>query len=234
MAYDPYQTFTFSGGRVPYGQPGYVALPGERGYAAPAGGESPYTGPYKGEEPGTISAQPFLDYMGDVKELALDPRQEIRQREEQRLQEQTRAGLSARGLNLSGAGQGIEQQAMSDFGLDWQNQQLARAGQGAQQLQMLGSLGQNIAQTGFQSAMELGASQFEYAPDVSGYGGGGGGSSFGYTPASYTGGGYGGMAGLGMAQRGPSPWLQEQQRRGAERQSLSDISNRRYGGSLFN
>lgn len=187
---------------------------------------SPYTGSFKGVEPGTISAQPFLDYAEQVQTLALDPRGEIREREQQRLQEQTRAGLSSRGLNLSGAGAGIEAQAMSDFGLDWQNQQLARAGQGAQQLQLLGGLGQNIAQAGFQNAIQLGASQFEYEPDVSGYGGGGGGVQYSYTPApSYGGGGgYGG---------GPSPWLQEQQRRQQETQRLSEMSNLQYGGSWY-
>ncbi len=160
--------------------------------------ESPYTGPYKGVEPGTISAQPFLDYMGQVENMALDPRNEIRDREQQRLQEQTRAGLAQRGLNLSGAGQGIENQAMTDFGLDWQNQQLGRAGQGAQMIGSLGSQAQNIAQAGFSNAMDLGAAQFEYEPEVApqpafsygghssyspgfggGFGGGGGGMTSG-------------------------------------------------------
>ncbi len=208
--------------RVPYGQTGYVARPGERGFQQPEQATSPYTGAYQGVEPGTISAQPFLDYMGEVKDLALDPRGEIREREQQRLQEQTRAGLSARGLNLSGAGAGIEAQAMSDFGLDWQNQQLARAGQGAQQLQLLGGLSQNIAQAGFQNALQLGASQFEYDPNVSSPGGGGVQSS--YTPSPSYGGG---------PSSGPSPWMMNQQRQQQERQRLAEASNLKYGGSWY-
>jgi hypothetical protein len=147
---------------------------------------SPYTGPYGGIEPGTISAQPFLDYMSKVSDLALDPQNELRNREQQRLQEQTRAGLEARGLNLSGAGQGIESDVMADFGLDWQNNLLGRATAGGQTLLGLGGLGQNIAQAGFTNSGELGASAFEYDPDVSGigFGGGGGGGGYSYSPGS--------------------------------------------------
>lgn len=154
---------------------------------------SPYTGKYAGVEPGTISAQPFLDYAEQVETLALDPQNELRERERQRLQEQTRAQLAARGLNLSGAGAGIEGDVMADFGIDWQNQQLGRAMQGAQGLQILGGMGQNIAQAGFQNAMDLGASAFEYVPDVNEMGGYTPAPSISYTPGPSYGGGLPGM-----------------------------------------
>jgi len=195
--------------------------------AAPSigGGTSPYSGEYKGLEPGTISAQPLLDYMTQVKTLALDPQEELRQREQQKLQEQTRAGLEQRGLNLSGAGAGIEAQAMTNFGLDWQNNLLGRAATGGQTLANLGGLGQNIAQAGFSNQGELGSSAFEYQPQP---------QQSAPSPMSYMGGG---------TQAGPSVWEQQQaflasrvaENRAiqAEQQRLMEETNRRYGGSWY-
>lgn len=128
---------------------------------------------YGGSDPGTIDAKPFLDYMTQIKNLSLDPQGELRSREQQQLQQQTRAGLEARGLNQSGVGQGIESEVMSDFGIDWQDRLLGRAAQGAGAFTALGGQAQNIASTGFQQAGQLGSSAFQY--------GGGGGSTPAFT-----------------------------------------------------
>jgi len=126
--------------------------------------------PYGGFDPGTISAQPFLDYMTQVKTMALDPQQELRDREEAELMEMTRAGLEARGLNYSGVGAGIEGDVMSDFALDWQDRMLGRAATGAGVMSSLGGLSQDIASRGFQQAGQLGSSMFRYNPQTAGGG----------------------------------------------------------------
>lgn len=94
-----------------------------------------------------------------VYNTAFDPQNELRAREEQRLAEAVRSGLAARGLNTSAAGQGIENRALTDFGLDWQNQQLQRQiggagayggllGQGIEQMANARTLGTNMLATG--------------------------------------------------------------------------------------
>ena len=133
--------------------------------------QSPYAGyetsTYGGADPGTIPFQPFLDYGEQIMDLALDPQQEIFNREQQRLQQQTRAGLEQRGLNLSGVGAGIEADVMSDFALDWQNQLLDRGIAGAGAYGQLGGQAQRIAESGFRQAGELGASAFQYQQPTS-------------------------------------------------------------------
>ncbi len=64
---------------------------------------------------------------------SLDPQGDLYRRTQQQLQEQTRAAQSARGLAMSPYAAGIENKAMSDFNIDWANQQLNRqvAGTGA-------------------------------------------------------------------------------------------------------
>jgi len=181
-----------------------MTTPQQRKPAAPTQSQqltSPYTGEFAGVEPGAISAQPFFDYMSQVKELALDPREEIRQRESDILQEKVQAQQAAMGLlggeGTAGSGVGLQAvgEALGDFGLDWQNQQLARAGAGGQTLYSLGGLGQNIAQAGFSNAMDLGASQFEYEPEIQQYAP----PSVSYTHSPGAGGGGGRFGGAGLA-----------------------------------
>jgi hypothetical protein len=72
--------------------------------------------------------------------MGLDPQHAYYNQAFQQQQEQTRAGLQARGLNSSPAGQGIENQSNQYFNNLWQNQQAARAAQ------MAGAAGQMYGQ----------------------------------------------------------------------------------------
>lgn len=63
---------------------------------------------------------------------SMDPRGELRSREEQHLIDQSNAINSMYGLGTSGVGGATTKQAVSDFGLNWENQQLARQLQGIQ------------------------------------------------------------------------------------------------------
>ena len=65
-------------------------------------------------------------------QTALDPQNALYGRTEQRLTDQVRAGQAARGLGNSPVGAAEENQAMSNFNIDWQNQQLSRQLQGVQ------------------------------------------------------------------------------------------------------
>lgn len=67
-----------------------------------------------------------------VYQTALDPQNALYGRTQQQLQDQVRAGQAARGLGNSAVGAAEENQAMSNFNIDWQNQQLARQAQGLQ------------------------------------------------------------------------------------------------------
>jgi len=97
----------------------------------------------------------FLQTMNPILNTAFDPQNALYDRTRQQLQEQTRAGQAARGLEMSPYGAGLENKAMSDFNIDWQNSQLQRMLQGAQgaggvlqsgQGAMMG--GANLGQTG--------------------------------------------------------------------------------------
>ncbi len=62
---------------------------------------------------------------------SLDPQGDLYRRTQQQLAEQVRASQSVRGTAMSPFAAGIENKAMSDFNIDWQNQQLQRQTQGA-------------------------------------------------------------------------------------------------------
>ena len=117
--------------------------------------------------PGTIDNGPALGYGAKIMDMALDPQNALYGRTQQQLQEQTRAGLASRGINMSGAGAGIENQAMNNFNIDWQNNQLGRGVQGAGAYASLAGLAQNIANQGFQNYGSLGQSEFQApAPSI--------------------------------------------------------------------
>jgi hypothetical protein len=93
---------------------------------------------------------------------AMDPQQELYNRQRQQLQQNIMASNQARGLNMSGVGAGIEAQALGDFSLDWQDRLLKRSTDAAAAYGGLAGLAQGIAQSGFTNAGQLGASQFQY------------------------------------------------------------------------
>ena len=62
--------------------------------------------------------------------MAFDPQNALYNKTAQTLTDQTRAGEAARGLGNSPVGASIEGQALGDFNLNWQNNQLQRAESG--------------------------------------------------------------------------------------------------------
>ena len=67
-----------------------------------------------------------------VAQTAFDPQNALYDRTQQQLSDQVNAGQAMRGLGVSPVGGSEYNQAMSNFNIDWQNQQLARQTQGIQ------------------------------------------------------------------------------------------------------
>lgn len=68
----------------------------------------------------------------NVLNTAFDPQSSLYNRTLQQLQDQIRTGEAARGITSGGVGQDIEDQALSNFNIDWQNNLLSRETQGLQ------------------------------------------------------------------------------------------------------
>ncbi|KUY70798.1 hypothetical protein [Burkholderia sp. RF4-BP95] len=64
--------------------------------------------------------------------MGLDPQSALYNRTRQQVTDQSNAVNSMYGLGSSGAGAGLTNQALSNFNIDWQNNQLQRAAQGLQ------------------------------------------------------------------------------------------------------
>jgi hypothetical protein len=69
---------------------------------------------------------PTLAAGGAVYNTAFDPQSSLYNRTAQQLTDQTRAALAASGMSSSPYAAGVEGQTLSNFGIDWQNQQLNR------------------------------------------------------------------------------------------------------------
>jgi hypothetical protein len=78
-----------------------------------------------------------LPYAQTIANTAMDPQSALYNRTVQQTQDQTRAGLEARGINMTPYGGGVEGQTMSNFNIDWQNNQLQRQALGAQGISSL-------------------------------------------------------------------------------------------------
>lgn len=76
--------------------------------------------------------QALLNAGQQVYGMGLDPQQALYNRTLGQVRDQTGATNSMYGLGSSGAGAGVANQALSNFNIDWQNQQLQRALQGLQ------------------------------------------------------------------------------------------------------
>ncbi|WP_158683436.1 hypothetical protein [Burkholderia sp. BE12] len=68
----------------------------------------------------------------NVYQMGLDPQNALYDRTLNQLTQQTGATNSMYGLGSSAAGAGVQNQALSNFNIDWQNNQLQRAAQGLQ------------------------------------------------------------------------------------------------------
>lgn len=70
--------------------------------------------------------QEYLPYVRDMMAEGFNDNNEVYGRAAHNLTEQVRSGLGVRGLASGPYGAGVENQAMSDFNLDWQDRQLDR------------------------------------------------------------------------------------------------------------
>lgn len=91
---------------------------------------------------------------------AFDPQNALYGRTQQQLQEQVRAGNEARGINSTPYGAGIENKAMGDFNIDWQNNLLQRMIGGGGAAGNLMNSGVNLS--GMAPGMAYTAGQFPY------------------------------------------------------------------------
>lgn len=94
----------------------------------------------------------LVPYASQYLTQAFDPQQDLYNRTLHGLEQQNRAGQSARGIAMTPYGAGLENQARSNFNIDWQNNLLSRMGQG---IQGVGSLANTIGQ-GYTGAAGLG------------------------------------------------------------------------------
>lgn len=114
------------------------------------------------------AGESMLPWAQQVLNTGFDPQHALYNRTQQQLTDQIRAGESARGIAMSPYGAGVENKGMSDFNIDWQNQQLQRqntAAQGAGYLTNSAgnaiNLGQNVSTLGLQTLGN--AAQLPYA-----------------------------------------------------------------------
>lgn len=73
----------------------------------------------------------MVPYASQIMNTAFDPQRGLYDRTFQQAIEQTRAGQAARGIVTSPYGAGLEDQAIRNFNLDWQDRQLGRQTSGA-------------------------------------------------------------------------------------------------------
>ncbi len=106
-----------------------------------------------GQAQGDIAQQNALRQAGgQAYQAGLDPQQQLHDYMQQQVVDNSRAATSARGIGMSANAAGIENQATSNFNMDWQNQQLQRQLSGLQ-----GMTGANSAanQSGAMAGMDL-------------------------------------------------------------------------------
>jgi hypothetical protein len=97
--------------------------------------------------------QQLLGAGQQVFNTAMDPQSALYNRTVQQLQDQTGATNSMYGLGSSAAGAGVANQALGNFNIDWQNQQLQRQATGLQAYdQAAGAAGQYGQLAGAQAA----------------------------------------------------------------------------------
>ena len=80
------------------------------------------------------AGQGMLPYAQSILQTGFDPQSALYDRTLGQVTDQTRAGLAARGLGMSPYGAGVENKSLSDFNIDWQNQQLQRQNTAARPL----------------------------------------------------------------------------------------------------
>lgn len=90
----------------------------------------------------------LLQYAPQIAQAAFDPQNALYARTQQQLTDQVRAGEAARGIAMSPYGAGVENNALSNFNIDWQNNALNRANTGVGALSTLGGAAGNALSGG--------------------------------------------------------------------------------------
>jgi hypothetical protein len=96
----------------------------------------------------TGAGMSLMPYAQNIMQTGFDPQNALYARMQQQVQDQTRAGLEARGVDSTPYGAGIEGQQMSNFNIDWQNQQLQRQATAAGAAGGLTTAGAGVANLG--------------------------------------------------------------------------------------
>lgn len=117
-----------------------------------------------------------IPYAQAIMNTGFDPQNALYNRTQQQLQDQVRVGEAARGISTTPYGAGLENQAMSNFNIDWQNQLLGRQTSAAGAAGNLLTTGAGVANmgTGIQNlapSQFAGAAQMPYST-AAGIGGG--------------------------------------------------------------
>lgn len=68
----------------------------------------------------------MVPYAQQIMQTGMDPQQQLYNRTLQQVQDQSRAGEAARGIQTTPYGAGLENDATRNFNIDWQNNQLQR------------------------------------------------------------------------------------------------------------
>ncbi|VWB67188.1 hypothetical protein [Burkholderia lata] len=92
--------------------------------------------------------QQLLGAGQNVYQMGLDPQHALYDRTLNNVQQQVNASNSMYGLGSSAAGAGVANQALSNFNIDWQNNQLSRAAQGLQAYTGAANTAGNYGQAG--------------------------------------------------------------------------------------
>ena len=106
------------------------------------------------------SGQNLINAQNQILQTSMDPQQALYNQLLQQTTDQTRAGEAARGLAMSPVGSQIESNALNQFNIDWQNQQLNRQIAGANAAGTAGRTGVGLQGVGTQYMQQ--GSQYPY------------------------------------------------------------------------
>ena len=101
----------------------------------------------------------------NIYNMGLDPNQKLHDYMQGQVVDASRGGQAARGIAMSPYGAGLENQATSNFNMDWQNQLLNRASQGLQGMNQANLLG---GQKNLDGILEKGGGQIKHLEGHSG------------------------------------------------------------------
>lgn len=105
----------------------------------------------------------MFDYANQVMATGFDPQDALYNRTQGRLQDQMRSSQGARGIQMSPIGAGLENEGMSNFNIDWENQQLQRQALASQAASQLFGQGGQAIQGGAQLAQGIPQNVATYA-----------------------------------------------------------------------